>query len=330
MKEIFAGDLARFENQTVTAFFVATNRQVRTKADGSTYLSMTLCDRTGQLEARMWEMEGAGEFQSGDVIKLRGQVCRYQDRLQIKVDRVRRAESSDFDLADFVPKTTFDIDDLWSRLTAYVDNLQDAHLRSLLRLFLEDEAVAGRLREAPAAKSMHHAWVGGLLEHTVLLMDLCSITAIHYPEVHRDLLIAGAMLHDIGKLDELRWGTSFGYTTEGQLLGHISIGAGMVEEKIAQLPGFPPRLRTLLLHMILSHHGRLEFGSPKLPMTAEAMLLHYLDDLEAKMQIIRSETVKARAGGGASGEPTEWIRALERPLLDTRAYLAETEDAPST
>ena len=330
MKEIFAGDLARFENQTVTAFFVATNRQVRTKADGSTYLSMTLCDRTGQLEARMWEMEGAGDFQSGDVIKLRGQVCRYQDRLQIKVDRVRRAESSDFDLADFVPKTTFDIDDLWSRLTAYVDNLRDAHLRSLLQLFLTDEAVAGRLREAPAAKSMHHAWVGGLLEHTVLLMDLCSITATHYPEVHRDLLIAGAMLHDIGKLDELRWGTSFGYTTEGQLLGHISIGAGMVEEKIAQLPEFPPRLRTLLLHMILSHHGRLEFGSPKLPMTAEAMLLHYLDDLEAKMQIIRSETAKARAGGGASGEPTEWIRALERPLLDTHAYLAAPDDAPST
>ena len=329
MKELFAAGLAPFENQTVTAFFVAANRQLRTKADGSAYLSMTLCDSTGQLEGRMWEIKDAGEFASGDIVKLRGQVCRYQDKLQIKIDRLRRADpgadGAEYDLGDFVPKTTCDIDDLWSRLSGYVTSFTDPHLRALLELFLSDPAIAAGLREAPAAKALHHAWIGGLLEHIVSLLDLCELATRHYPEVHRDLLLSGAMLHDIGKLHELRWGLSFSYSTEGQLLGHISIGAGMVDEKLRQLPDFPPRLRTLLLHIVLSHHGRLEFGSPKLPMTAEALLFHYLDDLEAKMQTLRTEFARAAANGLPPGEPTDYIRSLERPLLDTRAYLAGSD-----
>ena len=160
---------------------------------------------------------------------------------------------------------------------------------------------------------------------TVSLLGLCDRVVPQYPEIHRDLLLAGAMLHDIGKLHELRWGTSFSYTVEGQLLGHISIGASMIDQKLASLPDFPPRLRTLLLHMILSHHGRLEFGSPKLPMTAEALLFHYLDDLEAKMQTLRTEFKRAADCGAAPGQPTEYVRSLERSLLDTRAYLATAE-----
>jgi 3'-5' exoribonuclease len=326
MKDLFANNLAPLENQTVTAYFVAVNRQVRTKADGSSYLSMTLCDRTGQLEGRMWEMRDAGEFQSGDIVKLRGSVSRYQEKLQIKIDRLRRADpdtdAGEYELGDFVPKTTHDIEALWAKLSAYVASLTDPHLRALLEAFLADPAIEAGLREAPAAKALHHAWIGGLLEHIVSLLDLCDLAVRHYPEVHRDLLLAGAMLHDIGKLHELRWGTSFSYSTEGQLLGHISIGAGMIDAKIAAIPGFPPRLRTLLLHIVLSHHGRLEFGSPKLPMIAEALLFHYLDDLEAKMQTVRSELKRAVDGGASGSEPTEYIRALERPLLDTRAYLA--------
>ena len=331
MKELFANSLAQWENQTVTAYFVAVNRQVRTKADGSGYLSMTLCDRTGQLEGRMWEMRDAGEFQSGDVVKLRGLVNRYQDKLQIKIDRLRRADpvtdANEYELGDFVPKTTHDVDALWTRLCAYVASVDEPYLRALLDSFLADPAIETAWREAPAAKALHHAWIGGLLEHVVSLLDLCDLVVRHYPEVHRDLLIAGAMLHDIGKLHELRWGTSFSYSTEGQLLGHISIGAGMIDAKIGAIPDFPPRLRTLLLHIVLSHHGRLEFGSPKLPMTAEALLFHYLDDLEAKMQTVRSELAKAVAGGAPGSEPTDYIRALERPLLDTRAYLAG-DDTP--
>ena len=169
MKEIFASDLAQFENQVITGFFVASNRQLRTKSDGSNYLSMTLLDRTGQLEARMWEVKDAGDFASGDVIKLRGSVCRYQEKLQIKIDRLRRADPvadvEEYDLGDFVPKTTFDVAALWSELRGYVDSFTDPHLRALLDLFLNDPAIAGPLREAPAAKALHHAWIGGLLEH---------------------------------------------------------------------------------------------------------------------------------------------------------------------
>ncbi len=322
MKKIFVEELARYENQGIETVFVAANRQVRTKADSSTYLSMALGDRTGQLEARMWEARDAGEFQSGDVVWVKGTVCRYQEKLQVKVDQVRRAAPGEYDLGDCVPKTACDVDHLWARLQSCIAGFTDPHLRALLELFLADPAIAGPLREAPAAKTLHHAWIGGLLEHIVSLLELCERVARHYPEVHRDLLLAGAMLHDIGKLHELRWGTSFGYTTEGQLLGHISIGANMVDEKIAHLPEFPPRLRTLLLHIVLSHHGRLEFGSPKLPMTAEAILFHYLDDMEAKMQMLRTEFARAAASGAALDAPTEWVRSMERPLLDTRGYLA--------
>ena len=340
MKELFIDGLASLENQVVTGFFVAGTRQVRTKADGSVYLAVTLCDRTGQLEGRMWEAADAGEFKAGDVVKLRGQVCRYQERLQIKVDKLRRAdEVADaglFEFGDFVPRTEYDIEGLWAKLESHVAGFTDPHLQKLVRLFLDDPAGAVALREAPAAKTFHHAWIGGLLEHVVSLLDICSLAAGHYPEVHRDLLLTGAILHDIGKLAELRWGTSFEYTLEGQLLGHISIGLAMFDEKAALVPGFPPRLKLLVQHMILSHHGRLEFGSPKLPMIPEAMLLHYLDDLEAKMQTMRSELARATAGGREPGTMTEWVRSLERPcwtralswLVRAKAFAAGGFDLP--
>ena len=329
MKELYIEALAQLENQTVTGFFVAGTRQLRTKADGSTYLALTLCDRTGQLEGRMWEAAEAGEFKAGDVVKLRGQVCRYQEKLQIKLDKLRRADDAQdagqFDLGDFVPKTAYDIDTLWATLTSHVESLTDPHLHQLLQLFLDDPAIAPALREAPAAKTLHHAWIGGLLEHVVSLTNLCSLAASHYPEINRNLLLTGAILHDIGKLVELRWGTSFEYTLEGQLLGHISIGLAMVDQKVALIPNFPPRIKLLVQHLILSHHGRLEFGSPKLPMIPEAMLLHYLDDLEAKMQTMRTELARSAAGGRPPAAMTDWVRALERPILDTRAYLSSEE-----
>jgi 3'-5' exoribonuclease len=343
MKKRLIGELAELENQTVEGYFVAANRQVRTKSDGSGYLSMVLQDRTGQLEARMWEMRDAGEFQSGDIVKVRGVVSRYQEKLQIKVDKLRRADVStdagEYELGDFVPKTAHDVDQLWTRLLLHVDSLGNRHLHALLHLFFEDAEIAAQLKEAPAAKALHHAWIGGLLEHIVSLLDLCDTTERHYAVMHpglvdRDLLLAGAILHDIGKLQELRWGTSFSYSTEGQLLGHISIGANMVDAKLAQLPDFPPRLRVLLLHIVLSHHGKLEFGSPKLPMTPEAILFHYLDDLEAKMQMLQSEFGRAAAAGADPAAPTDYVRAMERSLLHGKAYLAadigrKTSDLPA-
>ena len=186
---------------------------------------------------------------------------------------------------------------MWTELEGWVASLRDPDLKALVEAFLNDAEIAAALKQAPAAKSLHHAWIGGLLEHILSLMGMCELAAQHYPEVNRDLLLTGVVLHDIGKLRELSWGTSFDYTLEGQLLGHITIGIGMIEQKIAAIPNFPAAKRLLVEHLVLSHHGEYEFGSPKLPMTAEAMLLHYLDNLDAKMQTVRSELARAEASG---------------------------------
>jgi 3'-5' exoribonuclease len=320
MKEPSIADLGKYENQAITGLFSVAAKQVRSKKDGSPYFALTLADRSGQIEAMMWETAEAGAFAAGDIVKLRGQVGRYKEKFQITVNRIRRAEAGEFDLADFVPKTERDVDELWAELNGYVESFTDPYLKALLRSFLDDAEIAAALREAPAAKSMHHAWIGGLLEHVVSLLGICDLTAKHYG-VHRDLLLTGAVLHDIGKLQELRWGTNFDYTVEGQLLGHITIGVGMVERKMAAIDGFPPALRVLVSHLVLSHHGKYEFGSPKLPMIPEAVLLHYLDDMDAKMQTMRNEFTRNVAAGRGADEVTEWVRSMERPLLNTAAFL---------
>ena len=194
-------------------------------------------------------------------------------------------------------------------------------MKRLVFAFLDDPAIAEAYKTAPAAKMLHHAWLGGLLEHVVTLVRVCRATVVFYPEVDGDLLVTGAVLHDIGKVRELSWKNSFSYTLEGQMIGHISIAQGMLLEKVKGLEPFPERLRVLVEHMILSHHGKYEFGSPKLPMTPEAILLNVLDDLEAKMQAMRNEFARSEANGRGPGEMTEWVRSLERPVLDSKAFL---------
>jgi len=262
------------------------------------------------------------------VVKVRAEVCRYNGRLQLNLEKLRLAAADEVELADYVPHTQKDVEELWSTLVRTVDSFSDLSLQALLRSFFDDPVFAAAFREAPAAKSLHHAWLGGLLEHVVSLVGICELAARHYPEINRDLLLTGAILHDIGKLEELRWGTSFDYTLQGQLVGHITLGIAMIEKKLAALPDFPPALRILVEHMVLSHHGKLEFGSPKLPMIPEAVLLHYLDDLDAKMHMMRSEFARHEAEGGEAGEMTDWVRAMDRPLLNTATFLKpQTEES---
>ena len=327
MKEIYVADVAKFENQAVIAFFAVTSKQLRSRKDGGQYMAVTLGDRTGQIESRMWEnfAEAAPGFEQGDIVKVRAEVCRYNGRLQLNLEKLRRATEDEFELADYVPHTRKNVEELWSSLVRSVDSFSDLSLQALVRSFLEDAVIAAAFREAPAAKSLHHAWMGGLLEHVVSLIGICELAAQHYPEINRDLLLTGAILHDIGKLEELSWGTSFDYTLEGQLVGHITLGLAMIEKKLATLPDFPPPLRMLVKHMVLSHHGKLEFGSPKLPMIPEAVLLHYLDDLDAKMHTIRSEFERHEAQGGEAGEMTDWVRSMDRPLLNTATFLKPKE-----
>lgn len=332
MKEVFIADLPKFEAQnpaspdspSVVSFFTVTTKSLRDKRDGTCYLALILTDKTGSIEARMWDgaAEAAVDFEQGDVVKVKAQVCRYQERLQLKIERIRLALEGEYEMADFLPHTTKDVGAMWQELNGFVESFTDGHLKALLRAFLDDPAIADGLKEAPAAAKMHHAWLGGLLEHMISLLGICDLAARHYPHINRDLLLTGAVLHDIGKIRELRWNKSFDYTLEGQLVGHITIGIGMIEAKIAQLPDFPPRLRVLVEHMVLSHHGKHEFGSPKLPMVPEAILLHYLDDIDAKMQTVRSEFERAAAAGRPAGQMTEWVRSMERPLLHTADYLS--------
>ena len=325
MKDFFIADAPKYENESVTDFFALSAVSVRDRKQGGQYLALTLSDKTGSFEARMWEefADVIGTCAEGCYVKAQGQVSKYQGKFQITLLKLRLAAESEVDPADFLPATTFDVDAMWTELHGYVSAFANPDLKRLVFAFLDDEEIGPAFRAAPAAKVLHHAWLGGLLEHVLTLVRVCVATAPFYPEVDRDLLVTGAILHDIGKVRELHWKKTFGYTLEGQLIGHISIAQGMLREKVQALAPFPDRLRVLVEHMILSHHGRYEFGSPKLPMTPEALLLNVLDDLEAKMQAMRNEFAKGAANGKDSAEMTEWVRSLERPLLNSQAYLKD-------
>jgi 3'-5' exoribonuclease len=330
MKDIYIGDLLGFdEGKTFDSFFLVLAKQQRTTKSNKPYLNLILGDKTGQIEGRVWDPGDpriAKIFERGDIVKVRGSFSRYEDRGQVKVDQLRKALAGEADKLDMLPATNHDVGALWAQLEASVESLANPDLKRLLKTLLTDSALAQAYREAPAARQLHHAWLGGLLEHVVSLLALADRVAGHYALLDRDLLVTGVILHDIGKIRELEWETGFDYTVEGVLLGHIQMGVDLVEKTIAGLPGFPDRLRTLVLHMILSHHGKLEFGSPKLPMIPEAVVLNFLDDLDAKMQAMGSEFEKSAREGKAPDELTGKVWALDqRQLLNTKAWLEGRE-----
>jgi len=324
MKDFFVVDAVKFDGAVVTTYFAVSSMSLRDKkGGGGQYLALTLSDKTGSIEARMWEefASAVATCDEGCYVKVQGQVAKYQGKWQITLTKMRLAAASEVETADFVPTTKFDVWEMWAELRGYVDEFSNGDLRRLVFAFLDDEAIGAAYREAPAAKMLHHAWIGGLLEHVLTLVRVCRAAAPFYPEVDRDLLVTGAILHDIGKVRELSWGTTFSYTLEGQMIGHISIAQGMLREKVREIAPFPEKLRVLVEHMILSHHGKYEFGSPKLPMTPEAVLLSALDDVEAKMQAMRNEFGRDAAAGKSGAEMTGWVRSMERPLLNTKVYL---------
>ncbi len=320
MKEFYICDCARLENQTITSYFVVAVKQVKSKKNGELYLSLMLADRTGQLQANMWDNVGdtISSFDQDDFIKVKGILHKYNGRWQITVHKIRKLGESEIDYSDYLPKTPKDVDQLWKTLCDFVESFQNPWLKSLVHEFMADEALVAAYKNAPAAKTLHHAFVGGLLDHVVSLFTVCDLAARNYPQVNRDLLLTGAFLHDIGKLHELAYQRSISYTTKGQLLGHMIIELEMLHEKLTRLPGFPDELKILLEHMIISHHGQYEFGSPKLPMFPEALMLHYLDDLDSKMEAMRAQFEREADLDTAW---TSYNPSLARPLLNTRKFL---------
>ncbi len=326
MKEFFIADAGQMSDQNITSSFVVASKQVKAKKNGEPYLALTLADRTGQIEAKMWDnvADCLETFSQSDLVKVRGLLDRYQGRMQLTIHRIRRMDESEADYSDYLPKTTKDVEQLWKTVGDFVGSIQNPCIKKLLECFMQDEEIERAYKNAPAAKVLHHAFIGGLLDHVVSLMTMCDLASRNYPQVDRDLLLAGAFLHDIGKVHELAYSRSFSYTTRGQLLGHMIIELEMLHDKIAELnetmePCFPDLLKVLLEHLIISHHGQYDFGSPKLPMFPEALLLHYLDDLDSKMESMRAHLERE---AGSESEWTTYNPSLSRTLLNTQKFMA--------
>jgi len=277
------------EGDRVEGIFLCRGKSLATTKAGKPFLTLRVGDGSGEIEAKVWdEAEAVGRaVRPGELVRIAGQVTSYNGRLQVTVQSVRAVETGEADLREFLPASPRDPEKMLAELDAAVEGIRDPHYRALLGRILERPGLRDRLRDAPAAKAMHHAYLGGLLEHTLSLLRLCEAAASHYPEVDRDLLLTGVLLHDLGKVDELSARSGFDYTDAGRLIGHIALVLERVWEATAGLPDFPREKALLLEHLLLSHHGREEFGSPVKPMTLEALLLHMLDDLDAKVQAFR-------------------------------------------
>ena len=322
MKEFFVEQSPAHENQNLTTSFVVANKQIKPKKNGEPYLALTLADRTGQIDAKMWDgvPETMHQFEQDDFVKIRGLLNKYNGKFQITIHKLRRMEESEVAYDDYLPKTTKDVEQLWETVKQFVAGVVEPHLKALLEAFMADPEIERGYKNAPAAKTLHHAFIGGLLDHVVSLMTSCDLVARNYPAINRDLLLTGAFLHDIGKLHELSYARSITYTTEGQLLGHMIIELEMLHAKIAQVPGFPKELKVLVEHLIISHHGQYDFGSPKLPMFPEALMLHYMDDLDSKMEAMRAQFERESL---LDNEWTAYNPSLGRPLLNTQKFLAK-------
>ena len=318
MKSPFVSDLT--PNEIVTAQFLVLSKDIRQKKTGEPYLSLYLADKTGEIEAKMWDnvTEVIDGFDRDDFVKVKGLMQVYQKRSQFTVHKLRRLADEEVDFADFFPCADRNVDEMWSEMTGLIQQIGNAHLKALLQAIFADEEIAAKFRMAPAAKTIHHACRGGLLQHVLSLCSLGRSVASHYRDIDLDLLLAGTILHDVGKIDELTYARSFNYSSEGQLLGHIVIGLRIIGDKLHALPDFPPRLRTLLEHMIISHHGELTFGSPKVPVFPEALLLHHLDNLDSKMEAMR---VAIQRDSASENDFTSWVPSLERVLLRKSRFL---------
>jgi 3'-5' exoribonuclease len=327
MKDFFIRDCPQHENATIVSSFVVASKQIKPKRTGDLYIALTLADRTGQIEAKVWDNvhEFLNSFEQDDFVKVKGLINKFNNKFQLTVHKLRKLEETEVDFSDYLPKTDKDVDALWRTVGDFVESLQNQYLKSLIKAFMADPEIATNYKNAPAAKSLHHAFIGGLLDHVVSLFKVCDLASRNYPQVNRDLLLSGAFLHDIGKLYELSYARSITYTTKGQLLGHMIIELEMLQAKIKQVPGFPNELKILLEHMIISHHGQYEFGSPKLPMFPEALMLHYLDDLDSKMESMRAQFEREANNDDAW---TGYNPSLARPLLNSAKFLTKKEEPP--
>jgi 3'-5' exoribonuclease len=305
VKDLIAG-------QEIEGIYLVGEVTLRAAKNGSKYIQATLCDKTGTVPARHWDATEIdfNSYKETSYVTVRARVETYKNALQVIVFNVQTCPSDGLNTADFLPISTRPLDEMEQEFFALIETFTDPHYKALLKEMFADKSIRERYMKGPAATAVHHAWIGGLVEHVLSACKTAQAIAEQRPFLNRDLLLAGVMLHDIGKIEELDSGPGFNYTDTGRLCGHIVLGALMVERFILKIKDFPQHKRDILIHMILSHHGELEYGSPVKPCTAEAVALHHLECLDAKVQGIQTIIERERAGGN-DGPWSEFARVVD-------------------
>ncbi len=326
-RECVADLRSRPKGHSVDNTFLVLDKVSRLTKAGKPFLSLKLGDSSGSISGKLWNNVEAieGRFAEEDYIHLRGHVNEFSGTKEINIQTLQKVPESKVDMREFVAHTERDPDEMYDEVLQAIAGFKNEHLRRLLRSIFGSEQFATAYKKAPAAKMMHHARVGGLLEHVSSLMDLARAVASHYDDLDEDLLLTGVLLHDLGKIGELKADRTFGYTDRGKLLGHIYIGTAWIDQRCDKIEGFPPRLKNVVLHLVLGHHGKKEFGSPVLPAFPEALALHYIDDLDSKLEIMRS-AINAQTNEDAW--TPDQVYGLQRYVLDKTGYL-EAEPDPS-
>jgi 3'-5' exoribonuclease len=307
-KGLFIAALPR--NGVVTFLALVRGKQMKPKRNGGVYLHLVLADRTGELDAKIWDTPEAATslIERDDIVKVRGTIELYDDRPQLIVQRIRRCEDGEFQEVDFCPTSAHDPEQMFVELQGFAESVANEHVRALLRSILDDPAIAPALKTAPAAMRLHHAYRDGLLEHSLSLCQLAEMLVQKYPRLNRDWLVAGAILHDIGKVEELGTSRRLGYTTRGQLVGHVALGLEILERHVSRLPSFPVEVKSVLQHLIVSHHGEIEKGALRAPMFPEALTLSITDLLDARLE----QAWRLIDQGPAGEEWTAYVPSLER------------------
>ncbi|MBW2450389.1 MAG: HD domain-containing protein [Deltaproteobacteria bacterium] len=311
MKKRFIADIKTGDR--VNDIFVLSEKILSQKRDGNNFLNVVLSDKTGTLKGVMWDHvdQTAAGVTSGDFVHVNGGVSEYRGTLQVVIKKMEPCSPDRVDPSDFLPQTSRDIEGMFDRLVKITDSITTDHLKALIDAFLNDTEFVNKFKTAPAAKKMHHAYIGGLLEHTLSMVSLADKISGHYSGIDRDLLLTGTILHDVGKIDELEYQFNIDYSDKGRLLNHIVIGIKMVDDKLSGIEHFPEDQMLLLKHLMVSHHGTREFGSPEPPKTIEAVLLNYIDEIDSKVNAIRDFI--------ASEDPDETWTSYHR-LLERHFY----------
>lgn len=320
MKEIYVNQIK--ERDQVATVFLVRDKITAMAKNGKPYMTLKLMDSTGEVEAKVWDRidELSSQFAADDFIRVDAKASVYMGKMQLVVQRLEKVAEESVDIGDFLPVSSRSPAEMRNELDQLLDSLENPYIRDLLRSFFDDPEFYRLYSKAPAAKSMHHTYIGGLLEHSLAVAALALDVAKRYPQVDRDLLISGAMLHDVGKVMELSFDRSFGYTDEGKLLGHIVIGVQMIEDRVRAIPGFPDELSMMIKHLLLSHHGQYDFGSPKRPKFLEAVILNFIDDLDSKINAVQLHVDKEQQDQGW----TSYHR-----LFDRYFYMGQKRDGGS-